>query len=132
METQENLQQHEKMVTPPPFRQSEEPYEEHLPEPGSSPTLADRIAALMLDEDTTGRLTRLTEGLDSNRATDDLLATLARGITHDTDVQNADAEGYLRGRNEKIEAVLPPSPDPGDESESTPVFPRYCRRSIWD
>ena len=118
-------------VTPPPFRQSNEP-EEATPEPTASPTLATRIAAMDLGEEMTQRLTQLTEGLDESAATDELLTTLARGITHDDDVQNADAAGYLRGRNEKIEAVLHPQPDSPDESESIPVFPRYCRRSVWD
>ena len=131
METHENFQQHETVVTPPPCR-ANETAQEPSQEPTAAPPLADRIAALGLDEDTANRLTRLTEGLDSANATDDLLATLAQGITHDADVQNADAEGYLRGRNEKIEAVLPPKPDRDDETVTTPVFPRYCRRSIWD
>lgn len=115
---QENqeLEQATLVTTPPPFR----------------PTLADKISALGLDEDTASRLNQLTEGIDGTAATDDLLATLVRGITHDADVRNADAEGYLRGRNEKIESVLPPNPEPNDETECTPVFPRYCRRSIWD
>ena len=115
---QENqeLEQATPVATPPPFR----------------PTLADRISTLELDEETASRLSRLTEGIDSTIATDDLLATLVQGITHDADVKNADAEGYLRGRNEKIESVLPPNPEHDDEAECTPVFPRYCRRSIWD
>ena len=120
-------------VTPPPFRQSEEPQDEtQEQQPSTSPTLADRIAAMGLDEETTGQLQLLTQGLDTENVTTDLLDTLARGVTHDTDVQNADATGYLRGRNEKIEAVLHPEPEEADETESTPVFPRYSRRSIWD
>ena len=99
---------------------------------GKSPTLAERIAALGANEETTRRLTELTEGLENEKATDDLLTTLAHGITHDEDVQIADAAGFLRGRNEKIETVLHQHPDSGDESASTPVFPRYCRRSVWD
>ena len=63
------------------------------PEVGVSPTLAERIAAMGANEETTRRLTELTEGLESEKATDDLLTTLARGITHDDDVQNADAAG---------------------------------------
>ena len=117
-------------VTPPPFRQSEEAIQSQ--EPSASPTLADRVAAMGLDEDTTQRLTQLTQGIVPDGLSDDLLTTLARGITHDEDVQNADASGYLRGRNEKIEAVLHPQPQDEDEAQATPVFPRYCRRSIWD
>ena len=131
---QENreLQEAAPVATPPPFRQSEEPDEADQQEPTASPTLADRIAAMGMDEASTQRLTQLTECLEGSAASDELLATLARGITHDDDVHNADAEGYLRGRNEKIEAVMHPQPQDDEETQSTPVFPRYCRRSVWD
>ena len=129
MNEQKNSEEVKGMVTPPPFRPQEEIQTE---EPAASPTLAERIDALGLDEDTAATLRQLTEGLDAETATPELLNTLARGITHDNDVENADASGYLRGRNEKIEAVLHPEPELPDESETTPVFPRYTRRSIWD
>ena len=120
-------------VTPPPFRQHELPQEAAAQEPAASPTLADRTAALGLDASTAQRLCQLVEGMDQEAITDDVITTLARGITHDDDVQNADAAGYLRGRNEKIEAVLQPEPDQEpEEPEPMPSFPRYCRRSIWD
>ena len=90
------------------------------------------IAEMGLDEPTSSRMSELTTGLDSQAVTPELLSTLARGITHDEDVQNADAAGYLRGRNEKIETVMHPQPQDEDEAQATPVFPRYCRRSIWD
>ena len=124
-------QKGEGMVTPPPFRQSEEPQEATCQEPTASPTLTDRITELGLDEVATASLTALTKDLSPDEVSTDLLATLARGITHDDDVQNADAAGYLRGRNEKIEAVLHPQPQ-DEEPQAQPVFPRYCRRSIWD
>lgn len=120
-------------VTPPPFRQHELFQEASAQEPAASPTLADRTAALGLDTNTAQRLCQLVEGMDQEAITDDVITTLARGITHDDDVQNADAAGYLRGRNEKIEAVLQPEPDQEpEEPEPMPSFPRYCRRSIWD
>ena len=131
---QENreLEQATPTVTPPPFRQSDEPHEAQQQEPSASPTLADRIAAMNLDEDATRQLQQLTQDLDNAIVSHELLSTLAQGLTHDTDVQNADAAGYLRGRNEKIEAVLHPQTLVEDESPTTPVFPRYCRRSIWE
>ena len=132
-ENREKQQANTGATTPPPFRPNEEPQEMQELEPPTSLTLTERINALGLDEETNRRLTALTDGMASAAANDDLLATLVRGITHDADVENADAEGYLRGRNEKIETVLPPERDAmGDEPESTPVFPQYCRRSIWD
>lgn len=121
-------------VAPPPFRQSEqheEPQEAPRQEPSASPTLVERIVALELDEEATHLLIGMTSSLDSESVPPEMLDTLARGVTHAVDVQNADAAGYLRGRNEKIEAVLQPEPEE-EEPMATPVFPRYCRRSIWD
>ena len=125
-------QEQQVAVTPPPFHQSEEPVEQPQ-EPAASPTLAQRIAAMDMDEEKTRRLTLLTQGLTDTATSDELLDTLVQGIMHDEDVQNADAAGYLRGRNEKIEAVMHPQPqDDEDETQVSPVFPQYCRRSIWD
>ena len=46
-------------------------------------------------------------------------------------IRNAEAEGYLRGRNEKIEATQ--HFDHNDEPEPEPVrFPTFARRSVWD
>lgn len=117
------------VATPPPFRQDTSPAEQ--PEQTASPTLAQRISQLGLNETDAIRLTELTTGLDNDAVTSELLTTLARGVTHDNDVENADATGYLRGRNEKIETVMHPRPE-NDAPEIQPVFPRYCRRSIWD
>ena len=128
---QENREQATPTVTPPPFRQSDEPHEAQQQEQSASPTLADRIAAMDLDENAAKQLQQLTQNLDNAIVSHELLSTLAQGLTHDTDVQNADAAGYLRGRNEKIEAVLHPEPEE-EPAQSVPVFPRYCRRSIWD
>ena len=131
--TEPSQQQQASAVTPPPFHQHEPTQEAPAQEPTASPTLAERTAALGLDKQTSQRLSQLIEGIDPDRITDDVIATLARGITHDDDVQNADAAGYLRGRNEKIEAVLQPEPDhEPEEPQPLPSFPRYCRRSIWD
>lgn len=125
-------QEQQVAVTPPPFRQSEEPVEQPQ-EPATSPTLAQRIAAMDMDKEKTRRLTLLTQGLTDTATSDELLDTLVQGIMHDEDVQNADAAGYLRGRNEKIEAVMHPQPqDDEDETQVSSVFPQYCRRSIWD
>lgn len=126
----EQEQAEKPVVTPPPFRPIEE--SQAVSDKPAVPTLGDRIAEMGLDEHTSSRLGELTDGLDSNCISPELLSTLARGITHDEDVQNADAAGYLRGRNEKIETVMHPQPQDEDEAQATPVFPRYCRRSIWD
>lgn len=133
---EENLsnEEHGTVVTPPPFCHNDEPQQDIRPEePSASPTLDERIAAMELQEDVCDRLRELVQGLGDGNVSAELLATLAQGITHDSDVQDADTTGYLRGRNEKIEAVMHPQPQDRDaETMSAPVFPRYCRRSIWD
>ena len=54
---------------------------------------------------------------------------IVQAINHDEDVKNAEAAGYLRGRNEKIEAATAACND----KEPQPVnFPVYRRRSFWD
>lgn len=111
---------------------NEEQINNEVQEQPVTPTLANRIEVMGLDEETAQRVTELTQGIADENVSDEMLATLARGVTHDDDVQNADAAGYLRGRNEKIEAVLHPQPQDADESHSTPIFPRYCRRSVWE
>lgn len=124
----QNLNPNEQVV-PPPFHQG---WQDNAPlAPSATPSLAERIGALGIDEPLTQRIIQLTEGLDSAAASDELLRVIASGISHDEDVKNADAEGYLRGKNEKIETVMHPQPA-DDGPEATPVFPRYCRRSVWD
>lgn len=62
----------------------------------------------------------------------DTVAMLVKALEHDEDVKNADAAGYIRGRNDKIDVVLA-RPVPLDEApETTALIPRYNRRSIWD
>ena len=46
-------------------------------------------------------------------------------------LQNAEMQGYLRGRNEKIEATQHFENDPELDLQPT-GFPVYNRRSIWD
>ena len=120
-DTQNTENEAQTAVTPPPFHPEEAP---------ACPTLADKMSPLHLDEDTAAKVSGFLAGLDPGLLSDELLAAVVRGITHDDDVQNADAAGYLRGRNEKIEAVLRPEPD--EPKTAVPVFPQYRKRSVWD
>jgi hypothetical protein len=47
-------------------------------------------------------------------------------------LRNADAEAYLGGRNESIEAATPSQFAPTPPTAATPVFPIYNPRSVWD
>lgn len=54
---------------------------------------------------------------------------IVNALSHDEDIKNAEAAGYLRGRNEVIEAAGKLD----DDKEPTPVnFPIYRKRSFWD
>lgn len=46
-------------------------------------------------------------------------------------LRNAEAQGYLRGRNEKIEVTQHFDPDPELDPQPTGI-PLYNRRSVWD
>ena len=55
---------------------------------------------------------------------------LAQALNRDEDLKNADAAGYVRGRNEKIDIV---NRFDGGETETRPVnFPLYNKRGFWD
>ena len=60
------------------------------------------------------------------------IRTILAGVTHDDDVRNADGEGYLRGRNEKIEFENRFDQSAEARAERNSVTPRFARRSIWD
>lgn len=68
------------------------------------------------------------------------LELIEKGLTYDDAVAEADKEGYLRGKNEKIELVknhrMPLLDADESSEEDTPenhtVFPRYRKRSVWD
>ena len=73
--------------------------------------------------------------LEHGHLSHNVVKLIAHAISRDEDLKNADAAGYLRGRNEKIEAVLHRQPDEEDEQTNpnlTVNFPRYCHRSIWE
>lgn len=58
-----------------------------------------------------------------------LVKLIVSALTHDEDVKNAEAAGYLRGRNETIEIAA----EQCDNTSPTPVnFPVYRKRSFWD
>ena len=54
---------------------------------------------------------------------------IVNALSHDEDIKNAETAGYLRGRNEAIEAATTVN----DDQQPTPVnFPIYRKRSFWD
>ena len=87
MNEQENFEQQQQAangatVTPPPFRPSEEPLEAQ--EQAPSPTLADRVAAMGLDDEASQRLVQLTEGIGNDQVinTNSETITLSASLLH--------------------------------------------------
>ncbi len=68
----------------------------------------------------------LREGNTSNA---NLVNLVVQALRHDEDLKNAETQGYLRGRNEVIEAATTP---PGDNSSRPLNFPIYAKRSFWE
>ena len=68
---------------------------------------------------------------------DALVATLFRGVRYERDVSAADADGYLRGRNEAVERKRQeldelPKDDGGVPNDYDLPLLRSIRRSVWD
>lgn len=54
---------------------------------------------------------------------------IVNALNHDDDIKNAEAAGYLRGRNEAIDQAI----SLNDDQQPNPVnFPVYRKRSFWD
>lgn len=78
--------------------------------------------------------------LMKDRAENVALDIIRKGLEYDDAVADADKEGYLRGKNEKIELVknhrMPQLDDMASADEETEertiLFPYYGRRSVWD
>lgn len=91
---------------------------------------------LQLNPEAQNRLKHILEPMQATVIPDEVIDLLVKALHHDEDIANADATGYLRGRNEKIEATLhrvDPCQHPTHDAPAIEAtFPRYTRRSIWD
>lgn len=66
---------------------------------------------------------------DGNASSESVVKLVVQALRHDEDLKNAETQGYLRGRNEVIEAAT----NAADEKSPKPVnFPIYSKRSFWD
>lgn len=78
--------------------------------------------------------------LMNERAEAVALEVIGKGLDFENAVANADKEGYVRGKNEKIELIkggrMPrldaESADEDDEKPVRDLFPRYRKRSVWE
>ena len=92
----------------------------------------DAAAAQALDTDDVAKLKELCRSICRGEVSDDAIAIMLAGITHDRDVSAADNEGYLRGKNEKIANLHRFESDAESIAKRNSVTPRFARRSIWD
>ena len=108
--------------------------------------VVDTIAAERhIPTDVAERVKSLLADVGASVVSDEQVLMLAYAVNREEELRNASTTGYLRGRNERIEALqhfeqTPPSPKPAvaddtdiDVDDSSPRrFPVYNRRSIWN
>lgn len=89
------------------------------------------VDKLHLDENTDSRVRQLITQLEKGEVDESTVEILSHAVNRNEELKNAETEGYLRGRNEKIEQATHPMPieEPAPEPAT---FPRYNRRSVWD
>ena len=92
----------------------------------------DFARAKQVDADTVAQLKNICGEIARGEVSETAIRTILAGVTHDDDVRNADGEGYLRGRNEKIELENRFDSNAEARAERNSVMPRFARRSIWD
>lgn len=92
----------------------------------------DAASAMKLGTDDVAKIKALCGEIVRGEVSPTAVKTIVAGLCHDTDVKNAEGEGYLRGRNEKIELENHFDKYADSEAEAGSVMPRFARRSIWD
>lgn len=97
--------------------------------PGASTELDESLARHALDDHSQQRIKDILQAAGATAATAEVVDMLVKALRHDEDVNNAEATGYLRGRNEQIETALK---KPRSTPRDTTGFPRYVKQSIWD
>ena len=68
------------------------------------------VAKLSLDEGTGNKVRHLIEQIGKGEVDETTVSILSHAVNHDEEMKNAETEGYLRGRNEKIDNATRPTP----------------------
>lgn len=105
--------------------------EQHEPQAEATQTsLDDIIGDMNISGSVAATAKAILEPLEKGTApSKSIVELIVKALNHDEDVKNADAAGYLRGRNETIEAATRAI----EEQEAQPItFPVYRKRSFWD
>ena len=83
-------------------------------------------------------LTQLTALLEGDHTDDAFLDTLFKGMRLDEMMAKAEAEAYLRGKNDGIATqrrlldTEPSSDTAPDDNTDSPAILRFMRHSVWD
>lgn len=99
---------------------------------GVDQAVEEAAARLNLDDESQARLRQLLTPLESATIPGEVVDLLAIALRHDEEVSNAEANGYLRGRNENIDVKLNLPEHNDDFTAAQATFPRYAKRSVWD
>ena len=94
--------------------------------------LDDAITALGLNADTAASVKKHCLDLVQGKVNATAVKTFANGICHDNDVSNAHNEGYLKGKNEKIEISGHFNNSEEFNALRNAIVPNFVRRSVWD
>lgn len=99
-------------------------------QPAAPSALDEALTRHTLDAHSQQRIKDILNDAGATAVTTEVVDMLVKALRHDEDVSNAEATGYLRGRNEQIEAALG---KPKRKTRTEPAsFPRYVKQSIWD
>lgn len=98
-------------------------------EPAGDNLVGTILGKLGVSESTATAAKAIIDALETTKApTESFVKLIVNALNHDEDIKNAEAAGYLRGRNEVIEAATKP-----EDQDTKPVnFPIYRKRSFWD
>lgn len=98
-------------------------------EPDDDNLVGTILGKLGVSESTATAAKAIIDALETTNApTESFVKLIVNALNHDEDIKNAEAAGYLRGRNEVIEAATKP-----EDQDAKPVnFPIYRKRSFWD
>ena len=94
----------------------------------------DEVTAILerlgVSESTATSARTIIDSIEAGKTpSENFVKLIVNALNHDEDMRNAEAAGYLRGRNETIEAAS----NLQDEQTPKPVnFPIYRKRSFWD